>query len=45
MVNIGNAPQLPAYLAQLEGKAPCPAVVVSFAALGLVENIKEIPLS
>src|SRR5713226_10299209 len=42
MVNIGNAPQLPAYLAQPEGKGPFPAVVVIFEAFGLNENIKDI---
>src|SRR6266849_5648376 len=42
IVNIGNAPQLPAYLAQPEGKGPFPAVVVIFEAFGLNENIKDI---
>ena len=42
MVNIGNAPQLPAYLAQPEGKGPFPAVIVIFEAFGLNENIKDI---
>lgn len=40
MVNIGNAPQLPAYFAQPEGKGPFPAVLVIFEAFGLNENIK-----
>ncbi len=39
IVNIGNAPQLPAYLAQPEGKGPFPAMVVIFEAFGLNENI------
>jgi dienelactone hydrolase len=42
MVNIGSAPQLPAYLAQPEGKGPFPAVLVIFEAFGLNENIKDI---
>ena len=42
MVNIGNAPQLPAYLAQPEGKGPFPAVLVIFEAFGLNENIKDL---
>lgn len=42
MVNIGNAPQLPAYFAQPEGKGPFPAVLVIFEAFGLNENIKDL---
>ncbi len=42
MVNIGSAPQLPAYLAQPEGTGPFPAVIVIFEAFGLNENIKDI---
>ena len=42
MVNIGSAPQLPAYLAQPEGQGPFPAVLVIFEAFGLNENIKDI---
>lgn len=42
MVNIGNAPQLPAYRAQPEGKGPFPAVLVIFEAFGLNENIKDL---
>lgn len=42
IVNIGSAPQLPAYLAQPEGKGPFPAVLVIFEAFGLNENIKDL---
>ncbi len=42
MVSIGDAPQLPAYLAKPEGTGPFPAVLVIFEAFGLNGHIKEI---
>lgn len=42
MIKIGNTPQVPAYLAQPEGKGPFPAVIVYIEAFGLNANIKSI---
>src|SRR5436309_2294760 len=42
MVNIGTAAQLPAYLAQPEGKGPFPAVLGIFETFGLNENSKDL---